>query len=312
MKNVMVKILIMLGAMTAHAGEGADIGGGTIDDLEGSEGQYVEAPSYDYDYSDPVSYCTYTASTLDAAVLNAVRQGRRQNFAGARATLIAGIQNAIRRFNRWSWDYQPLTKEALQRALELDRAFNNKCGVSRGEQANAAAICQSDRRSLRFLIGYLQHIKNEVVPFETEYHIPYRSRGWDNHTDYDWEVFVSHYKDVATSLLEVYTGKGPDGQMPNAFGADVYELRAASKLFYWAAYDLRRDDYNRSYRCEIAGLRSMSDQLASQLAHNTIGSNMEAVEMARDYAIDTLDRIESVTSCGRRPHHGRSRDSRRW
>jgi hypothetical protein len=296
MKRTLLKVVLMLGAIHAQAGEGADIGGGDIDLGLGSQSRFYDEYEGDYvdsvDYGRPESYCEYTSSSLNRAVLQAVRLGRRGNFPQARAALIGGIQNSLRQFNRWQWDYKPLTREALERALELDRSFNNNCGDS-------VQVCQADRRSLRFLVGYLEHIRNNVIPFETEYHIPYRRGGWER-VGWDWEVFVSHYKDVAISLLQVYTGRGPDNQMPLALGNDIFELRVATKLFSWASYDLRRDDLNRSYRCEIRGLRDMSFSLADHLRNgNEYDSNRQAVEAAGDYAVDVLNNIESYSSCRR-------------
>lgn len=298
MKKFILTLLLIGLSSTSYAGEGVDVGGGNIDEYEGGEGY---SPTYplEYDYNDPYSYCTVTRSNLDIAIRHAVRLGARRDFAQARATLIRGIQTSLRGFSRWHYDYKPLTREALERALDLDRSFNNKCG-------DPQQMCQADRRSLRFLIGYLEHINNKVIPFEQDYHIPYRSRGWESSSYNDWQLFVSHYKDVAVALLQVYTGNGPDNQLPEAFGNDVYELRVAAKLFNWAAYDIRRDDMNRRYRCEISGLYGMSQEVAAQLRNGSqMGSNMEAVSQVRDFALDTLANVQSY-GCYPRT------DSRRW
>jgi len=259
------------------------------DDIGNSSSPYY----VEMDYHDPYGYCRYATNVLDRAIVHAVRLGSRQRFAESRAVLIEGIQKSIKVYGKWSYSYKPLTKEALIRALDLDKSFNNKCGAEN-------STCQADRRSLRFLIGYLEHVKNTVIPFEMDYHIPYQMNGWYGNSGNNWDVFASHYKDVAVSLLEVYTGRGADRQMPETLGNDIFEIRVAAKLFGWASFDLYRDDYNRLFYCEISGLRGMAEELRDHLKGGSqFYSNGEARVAARNFATDVLSNINGY-SCHRR------------
>ncbi len=286
LKSTLAVFAILLIAGQVNAG--SDIGGGTLNEFG------VEYPTQS---SEDSYYCDYSYDTLDIAMSTALNQART-DFGRARNTIRRGIQSAIVGFNKWGKNYKPLTKDALVRALELDRIFNDSCGEK-------VEFCQADRRALRFVYGYLQHVKERIVPLDRDYYMPLNSyqrpytsvdgSQYDDGRTYAggnlygggglWEIFASKYKDTAIALLQVYAGQGPDYQLPEAFGNDTYELRAAVKIFNYASYDLRRDDLNRVFKCEISGLSSLAQMLSAQLNGNgPFYSKREACLEARGFA----------------------------
>lgn len=268
--NIIKCALLLVALQTPHISfAGADIGGGTLNEF---------GIRYPTTTSSEEYYCEYTYDTLDVAIMKSYTASV-YNLAEARRILRRGIQSSIEGFAKWGRDYKPLTRDALTRALELDRIFNNSCG-------STSDICQEDRRALRFLFGYLQHVKENIVPLDSRYYIPLmRTRSNSDYMENMWMAFASKYKDTAIALLRVYSGRGPDSELPEAFGNDIYELRAASKIFGWASYDLERDDMNRRFKCEIAGLRSKANMLKMQLQGNKVYFNDAlACEDARAFA----------------------------
>jgi hypothetical protein len=293
----------------AIAGAGVDAGGGGVDTggggVDAGGGTYADPSGSAMSYGDVYSYCPRAISILDMAMMRALNQfnKNRQHPELARATLRKGVQDALRMYTSWPHQYKPLTVEALHRALSLDVLFNNNCG-----SGQTPDICQSDRRALRFLFGYIQHIKQNILPLDETYYIPFHERGCfqgNCYADQDlWQAFVSHYKEAAISLLSVYVGRGPDYDQPEALGNDIFELRVASKLFAWVAYDLRRDDLNRIFRCEIGELYSASRMLSEQLHGGSDGGvfydNRAAVLEARSVASRALHNMNGYQCYMRR------------
>ncbi|MGE3975170.1 MAG: hypothetical protein AB7F59_11660 [Bdellovibrionales bacterium] len=281
---------------------GADVGKGA------SDGPLSDVYS---DMSDAAVACQGVATELRWAYSRVLRNG---DPARQRELLKIGLEKALRLMS-YQWTYQPLTKRAVQRALQANTLVTGACRTMRDPESVELCIDLETRAANYLVSRFYVWILNSIIPLDTNYYIPYQRDYRRACTTFDClpetfrEPFMAAYSQSAASLLNLYIGRTIDGnRLPEALAKNYYETRVAEFVTRWAAQDLNQDLSRRSYACLIGSLDRTSSMLRTFNAgsRDDFDHGDQAVQFAREEVTHASNWLSSTRHCHRGPYNYRS------
>ncbi len=264
---------------------GGDIGKGGLD----------SPLIYDFgDEQDAVAVCEAVATELRLAA----RLAERKSPTDQRKVLVEGVENAKRIIEHTN-GYQPLTKNALDRASNMNTAISGECRNLENNESRQACLDLETRVASLILSRMYIWILGSIIPLDQKFYIPYREcRTWECVPEQYRDPFITEYARSASALLTFYV------PIREYFAMSAYEARAAELVTAWAANDLYLDLFrrNRTFVSVRASLLGTNEKLKR---FNTGGSSQfknanEAVEFTLpeiERAARTLERQFSCWWC---------------